>query len=106
MGFFSYLLGTDSKSPGARDIRKYRPIKRKQIHKIISSVKLRSLTEDKEKIVREEISNNLLSNETISLQVIRRVLSDLVKDKNISEIEKKHIYKAFENYFFNNTENT
>ncbi|PIZ95616.1 MAG: hypothetical protein COX80_04020 [Candidatus Magasanikbacteria bacterium CG_4_10_14_0_2_um_filter_33_14] len=105
MGFFAYLLGTDSKSPGAHDIAKYRHITRNKIYQILHSIRISSLTKEKEKIIEDEITKHLLSNSTISLKVIRRVLSDLVREKSINNIDKKYIYQAFEEYFFNNKEN-
>ena len=79
--------------------RYQKPLKTKEIKKIVSRVSISTLDRKEEELVENEIDKARGSDGKISLRQIEEVLRSLFSKKQISRSDKKKLMEHFEDYF-------
>ena len=103
MGFFSYLVGSDSKkadgSASVLSIKKEYSLTRDQIKKLVSKYNVRSLDSAEERLIEEAIMDRRRGDGRISLFQINEALCKLKNQYKISDVDRKGVLRVFTDYF-------
>lgn len=95
MSFFGSVFGSSS----YKYSNDQHPLPEREIKLLVSRVKIRTLDQNEEALVEQEIMNARVGDGKISLRQIEEVFRGLYNNRKISINDKKSLIKVFEEYF-------
>lgn len=94
MGFFSFFFGSSSRLSAVE-----RPLSEIEIKRLVSSARVRSLSQNEMLAVEQAVIARRRGDGKISLRQIDEVLRSLQNQGRISKVDRKGVLRVFADYF-------